>query len=164
MGLGAALITFVPNTVAKSGDVNSNFSALNGVSGPTFSTITITGTSSLDNGAIVTDGNGLLTGRSLRSLPTAVPASTTSYVTVQVQGNASGRASLGVNSNGSGNLRLGNNGSSYGVELTTNGSTLLLNGTAIPIQGSHSAGQPILSYGTGAPAALSANEIYFQLN
>lgn len=162
-GLGATLITFVPNTVIKSGDVNSNLSALNGALNPTFTTITVTGSSSLDNGAITTDGAGTLTSKFVKAVPAAVPGATTSYVLVQVSGNSTGRVSLGVNSNGSGNLRLSNNGSSYAVELTTDGTTLLLGGKAIPIQGAHSAGQPILSYGTGVPAALSANEVYFQL-
>lgn len=39
-----------------------------------------------------------------------------------------------------------------------------LNSTAFPIVGTHSAGQPKISYGAGAPATLDANEIYFQLS
>jgi hypothetical protein len=37
------------------------------------------------------------------------------------------------------------------------------NGSPVAIQGAHSAGQPIISYGSGAPGSLSANEIYIQL-
>lgn len=158
MGLGATLITFVPDTVIKSGDVNSNLQALNGVTNPAFSTVTVSGASSLDSGKLTTDGNGTLS-----SLPAAVPASTTSYFLVKVSGNSSGRASLGINSNGSGSLRLGNNGTSYAVELTTDGTTLLLGGKAMPIQGPHSLGQPVLSFGNGPATVLGANEIYFQL-
>lgn len=35
-------------------------------------------------------------------------------------------------------------------------------GGRVAVQGSHSAGQPALSYGAGVPAALATNEIYFQ--
>lgn len=99
----------------------------------------------------------------ITSLVAAVPGTITSYLQVKVSGEGNGRASVGLNNNGSGNLRLGNSGGGYAVELTTDGTTLLLNGKALPIQGSHSAGQPKLSYGTGVPAALDANEIYFQV-
>ena len=37
-------------------------------------------------------------------------------------------------------------------------------GASYAAVGSHSAGQVIISYGTGVPAALAANEIYIQLS
>ncbi|MGZ6282269.1 MAG: hypothetical protein ACXWQ5_03135 [Ktedonobacterales bacterium] len=47
--------------------------------------------------------------------------------------------------------------------VVSSASTLQQNGVNVAIQGAHSAGQPIVSYGTGAPASLAANEIYIQL-
>lgn len=53
--------------------------------------------------------------------------------------------------------------------ITTNGSGTLSatqlkdGGSRVAVIGSHSAGQTIISYGTGAPASLAANEIYIQI-
>lgn len=59
MSLGVTIISFSPNTVIKSADVNSNFSALNNAAtftgGGTF-----TGTLSADGGLITSDGAGNL--------------------------------------------------------------------------------------------------------
>ncbi len=43
MGLGAALVTFAPSTIIRSGDVNANLAALNNATAPTFTTLTVTG-------------------------------------------------------------------------------------------------------------------------
>lgn len=50
--------------------------------------------------------------------------------------------------------------------VNTNLNADLLDGvdsTGYAVKGTHSAGQPKLSYGSGAPGSLDANEIYFQL-
>ena len=43
-------------------------------------------------------------------------------------------------------------------------STTQIGGVNPALQGSHSAGQPIISYGTGTPSSLAANEIFIQLS
>jgi len=63
MPLGASLVSFSPGTAISSSQVNSNFSGLNGttaITGATFSgsSLTITGTTSLDNGNITSNGSG----------------------------------------------------------------------------------------------------------
>lgn len=58
-GLGATIISFSPNTIIRSADVNTNFSNLNNASsfvgGGTFS-----GTLSADGGLITSNGSGSL--------------------------------------------------------------------------------------------------------
>lgn len=64
MGLGVALITFSPNTLIKSADINSNLAALNGASSFTGQFTgggTFTGRLQADNNQIVSDGGGNIT-------------------------------------------------------------------------------------------------------
>lgn len=44
------------------------------------------------------------------------------------------------------------------------GSTIFQQGSPVALTGSHGAGQVALSYGSGVPATLGSNEIYFQIS
>lgn len=92
------------------------------------------------------------------------PAATTSTPALELATNGNAPLLLGLTSSGgtafkfdaSGNLTL----PAASVNAT---SGLFDNGNRVAIQGAHSAGQPIVSYGTGQPASLGANEVFFQL-
>jgi hypothetical protein len=90
MSLGATIITFSPGTTIKSADVNSNFANLNGVSSPSFTAVSVSG--SVTAGSVYDGGN------------------------------------------------------------------------RVCVQGTHSTVQPIISVGTGVPAALATNEVFIQLS
>ena len=55
-------------------------------------------------------------------------------------------------------------GITSGGGINASGGVIQQNGVDVALTGSHSAGQPALSYGAGVPAALAANEIYFQVS
>lgn len=49
-------------------------------------------------------------------------------------------------------------------EIETSGAGILVNGVAVPTVGAHNAVSYTLSAGSGAPATLATNEIFFQLS
>lgn len=52
----------------------------------------------------------------------------------------------------------------YCLEISPSGGGITINGVAVPLTGAHSTSAFTLSAGAGAPAALAAGEIYFQLS
>ena len=61
-----------------------------------------------------------------------------------------------------GTIAVPNNFQATGQVSATGG--VFDNGVRVAIQGTHSAGQPKLSYGAGVPGTLDVNEVYFQVS
>lgn len=71
------------------------------------------------------------------------------------------KAAGGVNVASSPVWTAANDGSGSGLDADTLDA---VQGSGYALKGTHSAGQPKLSFGTGVPGALDANEVFFQLS
>lgn len=119
-------------------------------------------TSTLDHSGNLTL-SGTVVSAVMAAQPTAVPASTTSYLYTKVNGESSGRSSLGIRSDGSGNLRFGNNGTSYQTEMYTDGTNIVVStgivgpaAAVIPMTRNNAANAAVLFTGTSTPTVGTA--------
>ncbi|MBF6588925.1 MAG: hypothetical protein IVW57_00155 [Ktedonobacterales bacterium] len=171
MGMGAVIITFSPSTQIRSADVNSNLAALNNAANPAFTTVAVS-TSFSAGGRVGSalswvDSNGYF-------------ASSTGVGGLVLDGTPlNGDAGFGVfikagnpgSNNGTIDMQLQNTTGGWIYFYTKNAAAHIDQnghffdaGGEVAVTGSHSAGQTIISYGTGTPSALAANEIFVQLS
>lgn len=92
MGLGVTLTTLQSGTEARAEDVNNDLAALNGASAPSFTTLAVTGASSLDSGLITSDGSGNLTPKFVNGPALQLAASATDQAAAVANYGGSGGA------------------------------------------------------------------------